>query len=293
MTRIAVVGLGKIALDQHLPVIAGSPDFQLAATASLDGRTAGVPAYATLEALLAGPERPEAVALCQPPQARFDAALAAIRAGLHVLLEKPPGVTVSEVRLLAAEAEERGVALFAAWHTRFSEGVEDARRRLAATTIDAVEVDWREDVRRWHPGQQWIWEPGGLGVFDPGVNALSLLTGVLPGPVRLQEATLTFPADRQTPIAADLTLRTGAGAPIRAAFDWRWTGPPTWEMRVRTPGGTLALSPASARHEYVALYARFAELVRGRTVDVDLSPLQLVADAFLAGRRVIGEPFHD
>jgi D-galactose 1-dehydrogenase len=43
-----------------------------------------------------------------------------------------------------------------------------------------VNVIWREDVRVWHPGQDWIWQPGGLGVFDPGINALSIITHILP-----------------------------------------------------------------------------------------------------------------
>jgi D-galactose 1-dehydrogenase len=37
-------------------------------------------------------------------------------------------------------------------------------------------ITWREDVRKWHPGQDWVFEPGGMGVFDPGINALSILT---------------------------------------------------------------------------------------------------------------------
>ena len=41
-------------------------------------------------------------------------------------------------------------------------------------------IIWKEDVHHWHPGQRWIWEPGGFGVFDPGINALSVLTEILP-----------------------------------------------------------------------------------------------------------------
>ena len=50
---------------------------------------------------------------------------------------------------------------------------------LAGRTIRRVECTWKEDVRVWHPGQAWIWEPG-IGVFDPGINALSVLTRILP-----------------------------------------------------------------------------------------------------------------
>ena len=42
--KIALVGIGKIALDQHVPAIAASPDWELAATVSRSGRVADVPA---------------------------------------------------------------------------------------------------------------------------------------------------------------------------------------------------------------------------------------------------------
>ena len=51
---------------------------------------------------------------------------------------------------------------------------------------------------------------------------------------------------------------------------------------------------ATAMHaEYPALYHRFSELAVNGESDVDLAPLQLVADAFLLGRRRIVEPFED
>ena len=50
--RIGLVGLGKIARDQHLPVIDQSKDFELAAIASHDGALAGVPCFSSLDALL-------------------------------------------------------------------------------------------------------------------------------------------------------------------------------------------------------------------------------------------------
>jgi D-galactose 1-dehydrogenase len=43
--------------------------------------------------------------------------------------------------------------------------------------------------------------------------------------------------------------------------------------------------------EYAGLYARFARLISEGRSDVDVSPLRLVADAFLGSRREIVEPF--
>ena len=51
---------------------------------------------------------------------RFAVAQAALAAGLHVLLEKPPAATLGAFDLLAAQARAAGVTLFAAWHLRFA-----------------------------------------------------------------------------------------------------------------------------------------------------------------------------
>ncbi|MFD1786329.1 Gfo/Idh/MocA family protein [Sphingomonas floccifaciens] len=304
--KVAIVGFGKIARDQHVPAIANSGAFELAATASRHAHAEGLPAYPDIEALLAAEPDIAAIALCQPPQVRHAAARAAIAAGRHVFLEKPPGATLSEVVDLARAADDAGVTLFASWHSRFAAGVESARDWLAGRTIRSIRIDWKEDVRHWHPGQQWIWEPGGLGVFDPGINALSILTRLLRGPVRLEAATLEFPANRDAPIAATLAMRTTEGAPIAADFDWRQTGPQTWDIVVETDAGMLRLAeggnrlfvdgverPLPAEGEYPALYARFARLVADGRSDVDVAPLRLVADAFLAGRRTATAAFED
>ncbi|MEH3117289.1 MAG: Gfo/Idh/MocA family oxidoreductase [Methylorubrum populi] len=303
--RIGLVGLGKIARDQHLPVIAASPDFTLAAVASRNAGLDAVPNYPTLDAMLAAPVLLDAVAMCQPPQVRFAAARTAIEAGRHVFLEKPPGATLAEVELLRDAARANGVSLFASWHSRCAPGVEPARRWLATRRIRAVTIAWKEDVRHWHPGQDWIWEPGGMGVFDPGINALSIATHVLP-PFFLTDAVLSVPENRQAPVAAELTFADAEGTPIRGEFDWRQTGPQTWDIRVEAEDGILLLSEGGSRltvdgvaqvlepeGEYRGLYDRFAELVRTGESDVDLRPLIHVADAFLRERRRSVAAFED
>ena len=304
--RLAIVGLGKIAGDQHIPAIAGSDGIELAATADPRGGIDGVAHFATLDQLLADAPEIDAVALCTPPQARSALAAAALKAGKHVLLEKPPGATVSELDPLIATARQTGRTLFAAWHSRFAPAVEPARNFLADRQIKSVVVEWKEDVRVWHPGQAWIWEPGGLGVFDPGINALSILTRILPRPFFVTRAELSFPRNRAAPIAADLAFSDEAGTPIRAEFDWRQTGPQTWDIRVETDAGRLTLSSGGRRlvhddrtlvdeekSEYRRIYRHFVELIDNGVSDVDLSPLVHVADAFLLGRRRDVEPFNE
>jgi hypothetical protein len=84
----------------------------------------------------------------------------------------------------------------------------------------------KEDVRVWHPGQRWIWQPGGLGVFDPGINALSILTHIIPGIYRLSSADLSYPANCDTPIAAHLLLVAPQAVPTTLELDFLYEGPP-------------------------------------------------------------------
>jgi D-galactose 1-dehydrogenase len=303
--RIALVGIGKIARDQHLPAIAANPDFALTAVVSRVDPGLDAPYFPSLEALLAHGPVVDAVALCTPPQVRYGLAAAALARGLHVFLEKPPGATLAEVELLRTKAERHGASLFASWHSRHAAGVQGAKAWLAQRAIGSVRIIWREDVRLWHPNQAWIWEAGGLGVFDPGINALSIATEILPRPFFLTKATLFIPANREAPIAADLAFTDHESTPIVIDLDWRQTGPQSWDIIVETDAGALHLAKGGAvltlpegeqigeDREYPSLYARFAALVRARESEVDVAPLRHVADAFLRGRRVTVDPFVD
>ncbi len=302
--RIGIVGVGKIARDQHLPAIAASPDFELTAAASRNAEVEGVPSYRDLRAMLAAHPELDAVTICTPPSSRVEMVTAALAAGKAVMLEKPPAATLSEVEHMRALAQAAGRPLFATWHARYAACVEPARDWLAGRRIKSARIDWREDVRRWHPGQAWIWEPGGLGVFDPGINALSIATRILPRPMFLEEALLRFPLNRGQPIAADLTFRDAEGVPVEAHFDWREQGEQVWTIRVATDDGEMLLSDGGAKLavgddvlceggnvEYPRLYERFAALIRENRSDIDIAPFRHVADAFMLGRRETVEAF--
>jgi L-arabinose 1- dehydrogenase len=301
---VGLVGVGKIARDQHFPAIAGNDGFKLVACASRNAQVDGVRNYKTVQDLLAAEPELEAVSLCATPQVRFEQARAALVAGKHVMLEKPPGASVVEVKLLAELAREHGRSLFASWHSRYAPAVETARAWLAGRQIKAVTVLWKEDVRKWHPNQDWIWQPGGLGVFDPGINALSIMTRILPRAFFLKSAELWVPSNRQTPIAANLDFTDDRDTPVCAEFDWRHGPEELWQIEVMTSDGVLRLSQGGKQlhidgaavdigpeREYPGLYERFYELITSGQSDVDLRPLEHVADALLLGHRHAVDPF--
>jgi D-galactose 1-dehydrogenase len=301
--KVALVGIGKIAIDQHVPAIDASPDWELACTVSRKGHVDEVQAFTGIEEMLETRPDVTVVSLALPPVPRFAYAEAALKSGRHVMLEKPPGATLAEIHALQALAKDRGLTLYATWHSRMAHAVAPAKAWLKGKTVTRAHITWREDVRKWHPGQDWVFEPGGMGVFDPGINALSILTEILPAPVHLTAAKLEFPSNRQTPIGAQLTFSSN----VTADFDWRQEGPQTWDILVETMQGRLDLRMGgnvleidgqavagenSIMGEYPALYARMAALVRTRDSEVDLAPMVHVADALTLGRREITDAFH-
>jgi predicted dehydrogenase len=303
---VGIVGFGKIARDQHVPAILATEGLELAAVADPVSRSGILPWYPNLAAMLAAHPEIGAVSLCMPPCSRASVARQAIAARRHVLLEKPTCATVAEAEDVARLAREAGVTLFTAWHSQEAAGVAPAREWLAKAMVRSVRVTWKEDVRHWHPGQAWIWDRAGFGVFDPGINALSILTAILPGDLRLADAELDVPADCETPIAARLTLEGSAGFAAEAEFDFRQTGPQTWDIEIATDRGPMRLSHGGNRleiagvvqdvgeeAEYRALYARFAELLRSGESAVDLAPLRLAEDALNSGRIVPVGAFGD
>jgi predicted dehydrogenase len=307
--RVAIIGYGKIAQDQHVPSIESNGRFELAGTVSRHGKGhPGAPCFQSHQELIERSDGLDAVAICTPPSARYQIARDCIEAGLHTLLEKPPGVTLTEVEDLACLAAARQVSLFTTWHAQHNPAVTAAAERLAGQEIRRMQIVWHEDVRKWHPGQQWIWEPGGFGVFDPGINALSIASRIFPGELFMREAELLFPENKQTPIAARLKLATSSPGPdLSADLDWRHSGGEAWNIRIETSEGiSLELAEGGSRlsidgvplaaegpGEYPSIYAEFVDLIDERRSHIDIRPLRLVADAYLAGRRSIVEPFED
>jgi D-galactose 1-dehydrogenase len=307
---IAIVGIGKITEDQHLPCIAKNPRFKLAGLVSQRGVARdGVPSFKTLGELLKSTTPVDAVAICTPPNARHAIAVEAMDADKHVLLEKPTTATTLETADLVAHAAKTKRVAYATWHSQHNAAVDEAKRLLAGQRLKRLHVEWKEDVKRWHPGQEWIWAPGGFGVFDPTINALSILTKILPAPLFVTAAELITPSNRETPIAGKVTFRSPAaatGASLTAEVDWRQTGPQSWNIDIETETGRkLALRDGGSKlsvdgketvaepmEEYERIYEHFAELLDKGESDMHYAPLQLVADAFFVGKRVTTDAFH-
>jgi D-galactose 1-dehydrogenase len=223
------------------------------------------------------------------------------------MLEKPPTVEWEQLAVLADAADTKNVTLMTAWHSQANDAVAALRDWLVGKAIRDVRIDWRENVRKWHPGQAWIWEEGGFGVFDPGINALSIATHILPFAPQVTGAELIVPANRAMPIAAELTFGAdGFDGTMSAGFDWRASDDEVWQISVETDAGHALLSGggralaidgtsviAHGNDEYPSLYRTFSAQIAAGSSMVDGGPLRLVSEAFACGRRLVTDAFFD
>jgi predicted dehydrogenase len=302
--KIAILGFGKIAEDQHVPSIRGNGRLELVATSSRSGH--GVArTFTDWRELIRSVEGLEAVAITTPPGPRYDIARECLAAGLHCLLEKPPTAGLAQINDLACLAETQQRVLYTTWHAQHHSTVAAAAKALAGKRINSMQIVWHEDVHKWHPGQQWIWEPGGFGVFDPGINAFSIATMIFPGRLFVRSAEISVPENAQTPIAAEINFSSPqADGPLTASLDWRRTEGEEWTITVETAddhivrleaGGSKLLIDGTVQEddgpgEYPDIYRHFVDLIDERSSDVDVAPFRLVADCLLVGRTSRVEP---
>ena len=301
---IAILGFGKIAADQHVPAIAENPRLELVACSSRSGHGVGT-VFTDWRELIRSVEGLEAVAITTPPGPRYEMARECILAGHHCLLEKPPTAGLTEIADLDCLAQAQQVSLFTTWHAQHHSTVDAAAQALAGKRIASMQIQWHEDVHKWHPGQRWIWEPGGFGVFDPGINAFSIATRIFPGALFVQSVRLSVPENAQTPIAADITFSSPeADGSLSASLDWRRSEGEEWTIAIETTDGTrVRLEDGGATllldgerqedngpGEYPDIYRTFVDLIDERRSLVDVAPFRLVADCLLAGERQIVEP---
>jgi len=186
--RIALVGTGNIARD-HLEAYRGFPEkVKLAAVCDVRedalqkfAREANVEStYLDFERMLR--EAPiDAVDLCTVHDQHAPLAIAAARAGKHVLVEKPMGCSLDECRQMLAAAEKSGVTLMVAQHQRYTpsyRGVRKLIQRGDLGVLHAVRFDAMQDMPGTVPSSHWIYDgkkAGGGIVISVSVHRLDLM----------------------------------------------------------------------------------------------------------------------
>lgn len=142
--KIGIIGCGKIAQVRHIPEYAENPSAELAGYYDFVPERAeemasryGGKAYPSVEALLNDPEI-QAVSVCVANDAHAQVSIQALRAGKHVLCEKPMAVTMEQCEQMVLEAEAAGRILMIGQNQRFAQAHSKAKELLQSGKIGKV-----------------------------------------------------------------------------------------------------------------------------------------------------------
>jgi predicted dehydrogenase len=181
-----IVGAGMIA-GFHAQAIALTPGARLAGVAALrpDATRAfaekhGIPFATTqLDELLARPDV-DVICVTTPSGAHLAPALAAIRAGKHVIIEKPIEITTARADAIVAAAEQRCVLLAPIFQARFGRGAQTVKSAVAAGRLGRLVL--ASAYVKWHRGESYYtgWKgtlalDGGGAVINQSIHGLDLL----------------------------------------------------------------------------------------------------------------------
>jgi predicted dehydrogenase len=232
---VAFAGTGGIA-GIHARALSSLPPGTAALVAATDTEPArlatfaqahGVPAtYTTLARLLAG-ARPDLVHVCTPPSTHHAIALACLRAGASVLVEKPPAISVRELdEITAAQGPDGGPPWFA---TVFQHRFGGGHRRLAALArrgadgplgrplLAACHTTWFRDQAYFDVPWRGRWETEGGGpTMGHGIHQMDMLLDILGDWTRVSAVAATLGRRTRTEDVslAHVTFASGAIASV-------------------------------------------------------------------------------
>lgn len=138
MVGVALIGTGSIALQNHAPGIATHPEGRLVALCDPDAlalerasRATGITRTFSDYREVLDQKDVDAVVITTPNHVHAAIAIAAVKAGKHVLCEKPLGLTLEEAQSMLAAAEQAGVVHMTAFTYRFVPAIRYMKRLLA------------------------------------------------------------------------------------------------------------------------------------------------------------------
>ncbi|GIF70301.1 oxidoreductase [Asanoa ishikariensis] len=190
--RVALVGTGTIA-GIHAEALRGLGDrVDLVAGVDVDGALArsfcrehGIPHAGTDLARVLQATRPDLVHVCTPPGAHLDAARTALAYGAHVLVEKPPTLTLRQFAELSAAAQHSGRHVATVFQHRFGSGARRLRSLyqsgvLGRALLALCQTTWYRPQEYFDVPWRGRWDTEGGGpTMGHGIHQMDLLLAVL------------------------------------------------------------------------------------------------------------------
>src|SRR5712691_2087329 len=193
--RFGIVGCGVIG-PLHAKAIASLPDAELVAVADSDvGRARafaekyGARAYGELGEML-GKEEPDVVDICTPSGMHGEHACLAMRAGCHVIVEKPMEITLARMEEMLRVQQETGRKLAVISQHRFDEASQCVhelveQKALGRLVLGNAVIPWWRSQGYYDSGEwrgTWALDGGGI-LMNQSVHSIDLLQWLM-GPVK-------------------------------------------------------------------------------------------------------------
>jgi predicted dehydrogenase len=194
--RVALVGCGLIS-EAHIRAYQYYPnraritvccDLDLEKAAQRAEMIAGARAVSSLDAVLAEPDV-DAIEICTPHHLHADIAIAAARAGKHILCQKPLAKTLAECDAMIAAARAAGVVLYYGETNRTMPAAQAMKRAIDAGQIGQL-TGVQATYAHWQGGKYlstaWRYDPqiaGGGQLLDGGIHYIDLMLH-LGGPIQ-------------------------------------------------------------------------------------------------------------
>ena len=164
MLKIGILGCGKIAQVRHIPEYHDNPNCELVGFFNPTKSRAedmaakyGGKAYDSAEELLADPEI-DAVSVCAANNAHAELTIKALKAGKHVLCEKPMAISLVDCEEMVRVAKEEGKLLMIGQNQRLTKAHELAKKMIAEGEIGKV-ITFRTAFGHGGP-ETWSITPG-------------------------------------------------------------------------------------------------------------------------------------
>lgn len=253
MLQWLVVGVGDISSKRVLPAILAEPRSRLAGIVTRDAAKAapyGVPAFPTLESGLV--ECPvDAVYIATPVFLHPTQSIAALRAGKHVLCEKPMALRYEDAAGMQRAADDTHRTLGIAYYRRMYPKIERLRERISAGEIgrpvfaEATSHSWYDLAGT---PREWLADPakaGGGPLFDVACHRIDLMNYLFGRPVRVTAHLSTLV--HKVPVEDNATILIEYESGVRGMIDVRWHSQVARdEFRIRGTEGEFDLTPLNS-----------------------------------------------
>lgn len=276
--NFGIVGAGSIART-HAEAIRGMAGCSLRSVCSSRGEAAnaggdfhGAAIHRDLDSFLADPGL-DIVTIATPSGAHFEPAVAALRAGKHVLCEKPLEITCERIDAMIAVARESGKTLAAILNRRFHPAMDVFQQavgqgRFGRLTSASCYVKWFRDQAYYDSAAwrgTWVLDGGGA-LMNQGIHAVDALLH-LAGPVKSVTASAACLAHERIEVedcvVAALEFENGARGVIEASTcAWSAQGHPVRIQLCGTRGSVFLADEAFETWEFMEETAQDDEVRR-------------------------------